>query len=50
MIIKVGTLDDPSIYKPQAAQFIAESQDFHHIPKIFQHFRGEHFNLDVNTF
>ena len=33
MIIKVGTLDDPSIFKPQAAQFIAEAQDFHHIPE-----------------
>ena len=43
MIIKVGTLDDPSIYKPQAAQFIAEAQDFHHIPKNIPTFPGRAF-------
>ena len=45
IIIKVGTLDDPSIFKPQAAQFIADAQDFHHIPEIFLLFPAEHFNL-----
>ena len=32
MIIKVGTLDDPSVYKPTAAIFTIDKQPFHHIP------------------
>ena len=31
MIIKVGTLDDPSIFKPQLAIFTIDKQDFHHL-------------------
>ena len=46
MIIKVGTLDDPSIFKP-VAQFI-DAQDFHHIPENISTFLAEHFNLDIN--
>lgn len=32
IIIKVGTLDDPSIYRPQAAIFTIDRQPFHRIP------------------
>jgi hypothetical protein len=33
VIVKVGTLDDPTIYGgPQMAIFTAESQSWHHIP------------------
>ena len=32
MILKVGTLDDPSQFKPQAAIFTVDKQHFHHIP------------------
>ena len=31
MVVKVGTLDDPSIFKPSAAIFTKDSQHFHHI-------------------
>ena len=31
MVIKVGTLDDPSIFKASAAIFTKDSQPFHHI-------------------
>lgn len=31
MIIKVGTLDDPSIFKSQAAIFTIDKQNYHHI-------------------
>ena len=31
MIIKVGTLDDPSIFKAQAAIFTIDKQEYHHI-------------------
>ena len=31
MIIKVGTLDDPSIFKAQAAIFTKDKQEYHHI-------------------
>ncbi len=33
MIVKVGTLDDPSIFKPQAAIFTVDKQHFHTLPK-----------------
>lgn len=33
MIVKVGTLDDPSIFKAQAAIFTCDQQGFHHIPE-----------------
>ena len=29
---KVGTLDDPSIFKPQMAIYTCDQQDFHQIP------------------
>jgi hypothetical protein len=32
MIIKVGTLDDPSVFKAQAAIFTIDKQPFHHLP------------------
>ena len=31
MLIKVGTLDDPSIFRPQAAIFMVDKQHFHHV-------------------
>lgn len=31
MIIKVGTMDDPSFFKPTVAIFTKDSQSFHHI-------------------
>ena len=31
MIIKVGTLDDPSVFKSQAAIFTKDKQSYHHI-------------------
>jgi hypothetical protein len=33
MIIKVGTLDDPSIFKAQAAIFTIDKQPFHVLPE-----------------
>jgi len=33
LIIKVGTLDDPSVYgSPQMAIFLIDKQSFHHVP------------------
>lgn len=32
MIIKVGTLDDPSQFQPRAAIFTLDRQPFHHLP------------------
>ena len=32
-IIKVGTLDDPSVFKPRLAIFTIDKQAFHHIPE-----------------
>ena len=31
-IVKVGTLDDPSVFKAKAAIFTVDKQAFHHIP------------------
>lgn len=31
-VIKVGTMDDPSFYKPSMAIFTKDAQSFHHIP------------------
>jgi hypothetical protein len=31
MVIKVGTMDDPSFYKPSVAIFTKDSQSFHHV-------------------
>ena len=33
IVIKVGTLDDPSIFAPAVAIFTCDKQDFHHIPE-----------------
>ena len=32
MVLKVGTIDDPSFFKPSVAIFTKDSQTFHHIP------------------
>jgi len=33
-ILKVGTLDDPSVYGgPQMAIYLCDKQDFHHVPE-----------------
>lgn len=32
MIVKVGTLDDPSVFQAQIAIFTIDKQPFHHIP------------------
>ena len=32
-IIKVGTLDDPSSFRPQMAIFTVDQQPYHHIPE-----------------
>lgn len=43
MIIKVGTLDDPSVFQPGAAIQTADAQPFHHIPEgmpSFERFPG----------
>jgi len=31
-ILKVGTLDDPSVFKPGMAIYTIDKQHFHHIP------------------
>jgi hypothetical protein len=33
MIIKVGTMDDPSVFKAQFAIFMCDKQHFHLIPE-----------------
>ena len=33
MIVKVGTLDDPSMFKAQAAIFTCDLQPYHHLPE-----------------
>ncbi len=33
VIIKVGSLDDPSVFEPQVAIFTCDVQPFHHIPE-----------------
>jgi len=33
MLVKVGTLDDPSVFTPDMAIFAADKQAFHHIPE-----------------
>ena len=33
IIVKVGTLDDPSIFQPQMAIYTVDAQSFHHVPK-----------------
>lgn len=31
-MVKVGTLDDPSVFNPQMAIYTCDKQDFHHVP------------------
>jgi hypothetical protein len=38
MILKVGTLDDPSIFKSEIAIFTIDKQTFHHIPEDIPQF------------
>ena len=33
IVVKVGTLDDPSIFKPAVAIYTCDKQDYHHIPE-----------------
>lgn len=33
MVIKVGTMDDPSFFSPMAAIFTKDAQSFHHLPE-----------------
>ena len=33
MIVKVGTFDNQSFFKPQVAIFTCHKQDYHHIPE-----------------
>ncbi len=33
VIVKVGSLDDPSVFSPQVAIFTCDQQAFHHIPE-----------------
>lgn len=41
VILKVGTLDDPSVFKaPRVAIYTSEMQDFHHIPDGMPAFEG----------
>lgn len=44
VILKVGTLDDPSVFgQPQLAMYTIEAQSFHHIPEgipTFEKFPG----------
>ncbi|MDX1291384.1 MAG: GFA family protein [Hyphomonas sp.] len=45
VILKVGTLDDPSVYGgPQMAMQVADAQSFHHVPDgipSFERFPGQ---------
>ena len=40
MIIKVGTMDDPSFFKPGLAIFTKDAQSFHHVPEDVMSFEG----------
>ena len=40
MVLKVGTLDDPTIFTPTVAIFTRDSQSFHHIPGDVPSFEG----------
>ena len=40
MIIKVGTMDDPSLFKPGMAIFTKDAQSFHHVPDDLPSFEG----------
>ena len=38
MVVRVGTLDDPSVYKPKIAIFTVDKHALHHIADDFQAF------------
>jgi len=40
IIVKVGTFDDPALYKQGAAIFTCDKQDYHHIPEGVPVFEG----------
>ena len=43
VLLKVGTLDDPSVFAPQMAIFLADKQPFHRVPEgiaTFERFPG----------
>ena len=40
MVVKVGTMDDPSVFTPGMAIFTKEAQSFHHIPEGIPVFEG----------
>lgn len=40
MLIKVGTMDDPSLFTPDLAIFTADKQAFHHIPEGMPAYEG----------
>lgn len=40
MILKVGTMDDPSLFKPQMAIYTKDKQSFHHIPESLPAFES----------
>ena len=39
LVVKVGTFDDPSIFKPVFAQFLKDAPAFHHVPDGLQAYR-----------
>jgi hypothetical protein len=39
-LIKVGSMDDPSLFTPDMAIFTADKQAFHHIPEGMPAFEG----------
>lgn len=40
MLIKVGTMDDPSMFSPDLAIFTKDSQPFHHVPDGMPSYEG----------
>lgn len=40
VLIKVGTMDEPSLFSPDMAIFTADMQPFHHIPNDLNAFEG----------
>jgi len=40
IILKVGTFDDPSIFKPDMVIFTRDKQDYHHVPEDILAFEG----------
>ena len=40
IIVKVGTFDDPSMFKPAMAIFTSDKQEYHHVPEDILVFDG----------